>query len=103
MKKILSILLLCCAVLIFKAQNVGINTAKPNDKSILDIKSTVGVLLPRLTTAQRNSIQTSPEIDGLLIYNTDEKCFNFYRASQASWERLCGQVTNQKVATIKHK
>ncbi|UHO37129.1 hypothetical protein H5J24_15370 [Chryseobacterium capnotolerans] len=36
---------------------VGINTSSPAPFSMLDISSTIkGMLLPRLTTAQRNTI-----------------------------------------------
>ncbi|MFN7656321.1 MAG: hypothetical protein ACK5OW_00865 [bacterium] len=49
---------------------VAIGTNAPNTSSILDIVSTnKGVLLPRMTTAQRTSIP-SPAI-GLIVYQTD--------------------------------
>lgn len=48
---------------------MGINTSSPDPSSVLDISSTIkGVLLPRLTTAQRNAI--SNPATGLLIYET---------------------------------
>ncbi|MBM3922519.1 MAG: hypothetical protein FJ340_04855 [Sphingomonadales bacterium] len=48
---------------------VGIGTASPNANALLDLVSTSkGVLLPRLTDAQRNAIASPSE--GLLIYNT---------------------------------
>lgn len=48
---------------------VGIGTTSPNASAVLDVSSTTkGVLLPRLTTTQRNAI-SAPEF-GLLLYNT---------------------------------
>ena len=45
-----------------------------------------GLLIPRLTTAQRNAI-TSPA-DGLMIYNTTTKSINFY--NNTSWVSAIG-------------
>jgi hypothetical protein len=48
---------------------VSIGTASPNGSGVLEISSTTqGVLLPRMTTAQRDLITTPA--DGLVIYNT---------------------------------
>ena len=63
------------------AQNgsVGINNdgSSPNGSAMLDVSSTSkGLLPPRLTTAQRNTIASPAE--GLVIYNTDEKSLNLY-------------------------
>ncbi|TZF81069.1 hypothetical protein FW774_19690 [Pedobacter sp. BS3] len=62
---------------------VGIGTETPNSKAILDIYSTAkGLLIPRLTELQRNSLQadgvTNTGINGLLIYNTDKNKFNYW-------------------------
>jgi hypothetical protein len=54
------------------AQNVGINAdgSAPAASAILDVKSTdKGILLPRMTAAQRSAI-VNPE-PGLLVYQTD--------------------------------
>ena len=59
-------------------QNVAINDdgSAPDPKAILDVKSsTKGVLLPRMTTAQRLAIGNAPE--GLMIYDTDAKSIFF--------------------------
>jgi hypothetical protein len=53
------------------AQSVGIGTSAPKPSSLLDITSTSkGVLLPRLTTAQRLAI-ANPE-RALLVFDTDK-------------------------------
>ena len=74
MKKLIVLLVL----LVSAAQaQVGIGTETPNDAAILDITSTSkGLLLPRLTTAQRNAI-VNP-VAGLVIYNTTTNCINTY-------------------------
>ncbi|HNQ21198.1 MAG TPA: hypothetical protein PKI46_09075, partial [Bacteroidales bacterium] len=64
------------------AQNVGINIdgSTPDNSAMLHIKSTThGILIPRLSDAQRNAIP-SPAT-GLLIYNTTTNKFNFYNGS----------------------
>lgn len=49
--------------------SVGIGTATPSSNAVLDLTSTSkGVLLPRLTDAQRNAISSPTE--GLIIYNS---------------------------------
>ena len=74
---------------------VGIGTLQPNNKSMLDVtSSSKGVLLPRVTTAERNAIQpassTDPVgVDGLLIYNTDTGCYNYWNAATVAWVSLC--------------
>ena len=78
------------------AQNgsVGIGTEKPNSKSILEIYSTEkGLLIPRLTEAQRNVLQaigtTNNSINGLLIYNTTSNKFNTWNIDK--WEEIGSQ------------
>lgn len=67
---------------------VGIGTANPDSKAALDISSTTkGMLIPRMTTTQRNAI-TSPT-NGLMIYNTTTNQFNFYNGTV--WETVGAQ------------
>lgn len=57
--------------------NVGINTTSPNASAILEINSiTQGLLIPRMTTTQRDNIAT-PAV-GLLIFNTTTNRLNIY-------------------------
>ncbi|MBU0763886.1 MAG: hypothetical protein KJ607_03520, partial [Bacteroidetes bacterium] len=90
MKKLLvkSLTLTLVCILTLNAadgQNVAITdddgyTADPS--AMLDVKSVnKGVLLPRLTTAQRNAV-INPAT-GLLVFDTDENIFYFYNGS--SW------------------
>ncbi|MBL0355694.1 MAG: hypothetical protein IPP72_01860 [Chitinophagaceae bacterium] len=49
-------------------QSVGIGTTTPNNSAILHLSSTTkGLLIPRMSTTERNAIVTPA--DGLLIYN----------------------------------
>jgi len=57
---------------------VGINTdgSSPDSSAILDVKSTdKGMLVPRMTTAQRTTI--SNPATGLLVFDTDTESFWF--------------------------
>ncbi len=56
----------------------------PHASSILDVRSTdKGMLIPRLTTVQRQAI-ASPA-NGLLVYDTNENSFFYYDASKSGW------------------
>ena len=72
------------------SQNVGINStsALPNPNSILDVDASSnnpkGVLIPRMTTTERDAIGLIiPE--SLLIYNTTSQCFEAYNATTSAW------------------
>jgi hypothetical protein len=61
---------------------VGINSdnSTPDPSAMLEVKSAnKGFLPPRMTTAERNTIELPAE--GLVIYNTDEKALNVYNGS----------------------
>jgi len=63
------------------AQNVAINTdgSTANSSSMLDIKSTTkGVLIPRMTAAQKAAITTPAT--GLLVYQTDGTSGFYYNS-----------------------
>ena len=61
------------------AQNVGISPdgSAPDNSAMLDIKSTSGgLLIPRMTTAQRDAISNPAQ--SLLIFNTTTNCFQTF-------------------------
>lgn len=61
----------------------------------LDVSSgSRGILIPRLDAAQRNSIGFPAE--SLLIWNTDEECFNFWR--KGKWRSLCGDLGEAEIS-----
>jgi trimeric autotransporter adhesin len=61
----------------YAQQNVGIGTTTPNSTAILDLTATnKGMLVPRMTTAQRIAIVTPAT--GLLVYDTDFDQFWYF-------------------------
>lgn len=64
---------------------VGIGTTDPHDSAALDVSSaTQGMLVPRMTTAERQAIP-SPA-NGLLVYDTNANAFFFFNGSV--WKQL---------------
>lgn len=77
---------LLCASIAY-SQNVGIGTQTPHTSAALDINSNnKGVLLPRLTTIQRDAIANPAA--GLQILNIDDMCIDVYNGS--NWTKNCG-------------
>jgi len=67
---------------------VGINTNTPDASSVLEIKSTTGgILIPRMTEAQRDAIALPAS--GLMIYQTNEVS-GFYFYNGAGWTKIDG-------------
>ncbi|MBU6307407.1 MAG: hypothetical protein KGO46_05045, partial [Bacteroidetes bacterium] len=63
---------------------VGIGTTNPNTAAALDVFSTSkALLLPRLTTTQRDNSIASP-VSGMVIYNTTEHKFQGYAGTASS-------------------
>jgi len=71
---------------------VGIGTTSPDGSAVLEVESTEkGFLPPRLTTAQRDDNIANPA-EGLLIYNTDTNCLQFYDGR--FWISACDGVAD---------
>ena len=102
MKRTITILFVLIAAIItknVKAQtnifpntgSAGIGTTKPDSSSLLEIKSTKkGLLIPRMTQAQRNAIALPAK--GLLIYQTNVTPGFYYFDS--SWKAVAGTSLN---------
>jgi len=76
---------------------VGIGTMTPDKSSALDVTAdSLGVLVPRMTESGRDNIQDPS--NGLLIYNTDEGCFNVFNlnGTDSTWTSLCGGMAKAK-------
>ncbi len=92
MKSLLSILLLMfLTIRLSVAQSVGVGTTTPNNSAVLDVQSnTKGMLIPRMTTAQRAAI-SSPAI-GLLVF--DNTTGSFWFKSAGNWVELVDTLNN---------
>ena len=82
MRKILTSLFMAAAWLSFaQTGNVGVNTTTPD--AVLEVYSTTkGVLVPRLTTAQRDAMVSplnppNKVQEGTIIYNLDQHCLQY--------------------------
>ena len=82
------------------AQSVGIaaTTITPDPSSLLEMRSTdKGLLIPRLTTTQRDAITTPAT--GLMIYNSTTNSFNFYNGSTWIVVAATSNVVNSVTGT----
>lgn len=95
MKKIFLTIITFCILQSYS--QVGIGTTNPHPSSILDINSaTQGLLVPRLTTIERNAI--SAPANGLMIYNTTISCFKFFNG--ITWQSLCNTSVEPTISSI---
>ncbi|MEZ5003709.1 MAG: H-type lectin domain-containing protein [Chitinophagales bacterium] len=88
MKKGILMLIYIVVSINLQAQ-VGINGdgSEPDSSAMLDVKSTdKGMLIPRMTSAQRNAINNPAT--GLLIFDNETTSFWFYNGS--AWTELSG-------------
>ncbi|MCH8554956.1 MAG: hypothetical protein LAT76_07340 [Schleiferiaceae bacterium] len=75
---------------------VGIGTSNPEASAKLEVNSiSQGFLLPRMTTAQRDSI--FDPADGLMVFNFTSGCPNYY--FNGTWHECCG-TNGQTVGLI---
>ena len=86
MKKTIHFLILTCLIsALFSQGNVGIGTASPNPKAKLEIFATdAGLLIPRLTTAQRLALAMISTDEGLMVYDLTQNRFFYW--NNTSWE-----------------
>ncbi|WP_419869943.1 autotransporter outer membrane beta-barrel domain-containing protein [Chryseobacterium sp. CT-SW4] len=104
MKKLLMVLL----TVLFSSylfSQVGINTETPNTKTLLHISErnkttdpvqSKGIILPRLTEAERDAIAPAATENSLMIYNTSEDCYNYWNNEEGEWKSVCGNMGNAK-------
>lgn len=86
----ISLLSLCSLGVFAQKANVGIGTTQPNESAILDVSSTSkGLLIPRMTLHQRNTIQNPA--DGLMVYQTDILS-GFYFYDGKEWKPVGAQA-----------
>lgn len=73
------------------AQNVGVNESgtMPHASAGLDVDFTnKGMLIPRLTTAQRDIINGGVFVNSLFIFNTTDNCLQIYNSASMQWENM---------------
>ena len=91
MKKWISIfsIISCCW---YSNAQTGIGTTTPNASAKLEIAATdKGILIPRMTKSQRESITLTTAANGLLVYQTDDVVGFYVNSSTTttpSWTRL---------------
>jgi len=89
LKSLLLIIMLVTTVNI--SAQVAIGHTNPSSASMLDIQSTSkGVLIPRMTTAQRTAIVG---VEGLLVFDSTSQSFWYYSGS--SWVELANGTGNE--------
>jgi hypothetical protein len=85
-----NILILLILVIVFPSfAQVSISSDEnpPDPSAMLDVRSTFGgVLMPRMTTAERDAI-VAPA-DALMIFNITTRCFESYNAMAGIWEQV---------------
>lgn len=85
MKKTVILLVFIVSAFTGLCQSVGIGTTTPNTSAQLDISSTSkGMLIPRMTDAEKNAI-VGPA-PGLMVYNTNTNSFQYYNG--VSWNNI---------------
>ncbi len=73
----------------YSFSQVAINTdgSEPDGAAMLDIKSTEkGILIPRMTSAERNAIGISTS--GLLVYDLDTESFWYFNNNLSQWVEI---------------
>lgn len=91
MKRLLFNLLVCVIIQSASAQSVGIGTTTPDASAQLDVSNTSkGILIPRLTSAQRSAINNPAT--SLLVFQTDGTP-GFYYYNGAAWVNLTNGYT----------
>jgi hypothetical protein len=89
---------LACLMSAILAQSVGIGTSTPDPSARLDVSDNQrGILIPRLTTAERNAITTPAR--SLLIYNTDCDEYQYYIPG-TGWVSILTNVTAGSSGTL---
>lgn len=92
MNKVITITMLVMAALASKAQMAITNDGTaPHSSAMLHIKSTTrGLLVPRLTSNQRNAIANPA--NGLMVYDTDLGALHFFRQG-TGWVQMITNAT----------
>ncbi|WP_420318318.1 hypothetical protein [Ekhidna sp.] len=80
--------------------SAGVNTETPNPNAVLHLvapNGNQGLLIPSLTTAERNSMSLSAVDNGLLVFDSEENAFYFW--VDPNWV-LTTNTDNQDLANV---
>jgi hypothetical protein len=77
---------------------LGVNNPSPDPSAVLDVKSnSKGLLIPRMTTAERNAINTPA--NGLQIFNITTNCLEIF--ANSLWQSIgCACTSKPKISPI---
>ena len=76
---------------IYHTGAVSVGTKKTDPSAVLYVQSdSMGIVVPSMTEAQRDKIKKPA--NGLVIFNTDEQCFNYYSLPDTTWQSVCGKL-----------
>ena len=96
MRKFVLVVLCVLTINAHYAQSVAVGTPTPDNSAVLDVSSTTkGMLVPRMTLAQRNAIPSPAP--GLIIYQTNSNAGFYYNAGglgTPSWVLLIASATS---------
>ncbi len=94
---ILGIVILLHTQFVFGQSSVGMGTLTPNPNAVLDLVSPTnnqGLLVPRVTTAQRTSAQFTDDLsgseNGLLVFDSDLDLFFYWKDDQ--WTEISPSI-----------
>lgn len=91
MKHVILFVFILLSVQAYEQVSINNSNTPPNASAMLDVGSTsTGMLIPRMTTAQRNAIASPAE--GLSVYDTDTKSYWYY--SGTAWGELSAVNAN---------
>lgn len=78
-----AVILIVCNLSAIAQDNVGIGTTTPHPNAILDITSLdKGILIPRMSTAERIAIAPDFTAQGLLVYDIEDDLFWYWDGTQ---------------------
>ncbi|NQZ78346.1 MAG: hypothetical protein HRT61_19895, partial [Ekhidna sp.] len=80
--------------------SAGINVASPNPNAVLHLVSpgnNQGIMIPKLTTAQRNAMSLDAKDKGLMVFDDDEGRFYFWEGT--SWT-VINVGTNDGISSV---
>lgn len=95
--KLMLIVIYCIIIQSDLIAQVGIGTTTPNSNSILDISSTTqGLLTPRLTTIEKNTLGTALGVNdtGLLVFDSTDKAFYYWNGMTWLLIRIDSVITD---------